>query len=147
MREFTTAAKAAATPEEPDQYLPFVIDGVELKSFRPTDGQFALLMAAMAGDFAGDAEQAATLINFFLSVLDTAGRHYVTQRLMARDDEFGLANVSSILEWMVEEWSGNPTKSSFVSMPSPPVDGEPSMDGVQDTESIPLESDQLVSAT
>lgn len=146
MREFTTAAKEAAK-DQPDEYLPFEIDGVELRSYRPTDGQFALLMAAMAGDFAGGAEQAATLINFFLSVLDEEGRRYITHRLMDRSDSFGLENVTAILEWMTEEWSANPTKSSFVSMPSQPQDGESLTDGAQAEESTPSESDQLVSAT
>lgn len=146
MHEFVTAARAVESGDEhPD--ITFKVDDQEVTAKFPSPGQYALLMAAMAGDFKTDAERAATIINFFMAVLDDDSRGYFTQRLMSRTDDFEIDNVIEILEWLTEEWSGNPTKSPSGSTPSSATAGEPSTDGASSTESTHSNSALAASAT
>lgn len=115
MREFTTAVQAAdAEDDKPD--LEFSVDGVMVQAYYPGDGQLAYLMAS-TGQHQAASEQVAGLINFFVAVLDDESHSYIVNRLLDRKDSFGLEEVKNIFEWMVEEWSGRPTKqpSDFAS--------------------------------
>lgn len=116
MKEFTTAVRAAEEREHEDYAYPFVVDGRELVAYRPTDGQSAILMAA-AGRFTSLTDKIAGAIDFFVSVMDEESRDYLVGRLLDRDDDFGMEEVEEILEWLTEEWTGRPTKSSSVSTP------------------------------
>ena len=126
MREFTTAAnEVAAEAEGGDNGMTFKVDGVECKAYRPKDGQLAVLMAT-TGRHSSNEEQVAGLINFFVAVLDDESHSYIVSRLLDRRDSFGLEQVQDIMEWMVEEWSGRPTRSPSVSTSSPPSGGQKS---------------------
>lgn len=125
LREFTTAAKEAATPEGDDDGMGFNVDGVMCRCFRPGDGQLAVLMATTSS-YNSQSEQIAGIINFFASVLDDGSHNYIVTRLLDRKDRFGISEVQDIMEWMIEEWTGRPTNSPFVSTSSPPSTGRSS---------------------
>lgn len=124
MKQFTTAVDIAEreTVEDGDVYE-FEIDGVKCKAYRPGDGQLGVLMAT-TGRYANIQDQIAGIINFFASVLDDASQHYVVTRLLDRKDPFGIDQVESIMRWMVEEWTGNPTREPSGSAPSLPSGGQ-----------------------
>jgi hypothetical protein len=115
VKEFITAVEKAEEEQEPD--LVFTIDGQELKAFKPTEGQFALLMMAM-GRHASNTEQYAGVVDFFFNVLDAPGQKYVQDRMMSRDDIIPMEKITEILEWMVEEWGGRPFQKPSVSTSS-----------------------------
>lgn len=123
MKEFTTAVQDAEQDE--DGAMEFSVDGTLCRAYRPSDGQLAFLMAS-TGRHSSDQEQIAGLINFFVAVLDDESHNYIVNRLLDRKDSFGLEQVQAIMEWMVEEWSGRPTKSPSVSTTSPPTTGRSS---------------------
>lgn len=106
MREFVTAAeKTEETEDEAD--LIFSIDGHEMRAYKPTEGQFALLMMAM-GRHASNVDQFAGVIDFFIQVLDEPSERYVVERMMSRKDIIPMEKIVEIMEWMVEEWGGRP---------------------------------------
>lgn len=106
MREFVTAAeKTVETEEEAD--LIFAIDGHEMRAYKPTEGQFALLMMAM-GRHASNVDQFAGVIDFFIQVLDEPSERYVVERMMSRRDIIPMEKIVEIMEWMIEEWGGRP---------------------------------------
>jgi hypothetical protein len=113
IKEFVTAAEK--TEAEPD--LVFSIDGKELRAFKPTEGQFALLMMAM-GRHASQTDQFAGVIDFFLGVLDEPSQRYVIDRMQTRTNIIPIEEIVEIMEWMVEEWGGRPTRSLSVSTSS-----------------------------
>lgn len=123
MKEFTTAVEKAGQDEEAP--LEFAVDGTLCHGYYPGDGQLAYLLAS-TGRHSSEQEQIAGLINFFVAVLDDESHRYVVSRLLDRRDEFGIEQVQKIMEWMVGEWSGRPTKSPSVSTSSPPSTGQSS---------------------
>lgn len=123
VKEFTTAVEKSEQEEEAE--LEFAVDGVLCHGYFPGEGQLAYLLAS-TGRHSSAQEQIAGLINFFVAVLDDESHQYVVNRLLDRRDEFGIDQVQKIMEWMVGEWSGRPTKSPSVSTSSPPNTGQSS---------------------
>jgi len=120
MKEFTTAAKAAADdPEAVEaEAITFMIDGREIEMQPPTEGQIALLLAG-SSDMSSTPEMVASGINFFMSLIVRQDDiRYFKRRLLDRDDEFGADEVSEIIKWLVEEWTARPTKSPSDFTPS-----------------------------
>jgi hypothetical protein len=116
VKEFQTAVeKQEETTDEAD--LIFALDGHEMRAYKPTEGQFALLLMAM-GKHASNTDQAAGVIDFFVNVLDKSSQQYVIDRMMSRDNGIPLEDVIEILEWFIEEWGGRPTQSPSGSTPS-----------------------------
>ena len=126
MKEFTTAVQEVEEDfdDEPKGTV-FGLDGIECRAFRPKDGQLAVLMAS-TGRHSTQNEQVAGIINFFASVLDDDSQTYVINRLLDRKDPFGIEQVQDIMEWLVAEWSGRPTRSSSASSQSQRTDGQKS---------------------
>jgi hypothetical protein len=93
------------------------------KAERPTDGQIAVLMATTNAKHLTEGEMVAGIINFFASTLDDQTHNYITNKLLDRKDPFGLLEVQDIIQWMMEEWSARPTKSSPASTQSQRSDG------------------------
>lgn len=121
IKEFTTAAKhAAGEAEDP---LEFSLDGKVLRAFRPTEGQLALLMAAVSRH-TSEATKVAGAIDFFVSIMDQDSYTYLADRLMSREDPIGLEQITEVTQWIIEEWSGRPTPSPSVSTPSQSPDGQ-----------------------
>lgn len=95
----------------------------DLTAYQPDEAQFAVLMAT-TGRGASDSDRVAGFVNFFVNILDTDGADYLTGRLLDRNDPFGIANVEEIMDFLTEEWTGNPTQGSSGSTPSPQSDGQ-----------------------
>lgn len=120
MREFTTAAKIAAEEQES---VEFKIDGQEIKSYRPGDGQIALVMAG-TGRHTSVATRIASIIDFMMGCMDEDSATYITERLMDRTDPFGLEEVEEILGYIIEEWTGRPTPQRSASTSSQQTAGQ-----------------------
>lgn len=125
MKEFTTAANAVAEQKQPSKGLEFMVDGETLIAHKPREGQVAVLMATV-GRHATEQDMVAGIINFFASTLDKNSYGYIERRLLDYDDEFGIEQVQDILEWLIEEWTGRPTKLPSGSTPSPESTGHES---------------------
>lgn len=123
MKEFNTAIREAI--EDQDAPLEFAIDGAKMVAYKPTDGQIAITMAAMSRH-TSDQTKAAAAIDFFIAVLDEDSAAHITERLMTREDPFGLEEVQDILEFLVEEWIGRPTQPPSGSTRSPKSGGQKS---------------------
>lgn len=115
MKEFTTALREVTEPA--DEPMEFSVDGQALVCYQPSDGQLAMLMASV-GRHISKTQQVAGIINFFVEVMDEPSHIYLTERLLDRTDPFGLEEVTEIMSWMIEEWTGRPTQSLSVSTPS-----------------------------
>lgn len=108
MHEYITAVKEEnRSKEEEDKGEVFTLDKVEMRYFKPSPGQLALLIA-QTGNFSSEDEQISSVINFFLKVLDKRSSSHLVSRLMDRDDNFELEQVIDIMEDMIEEWTGRP---------------------------------------
>lgn len=138
MKEFDTAVRDMeqdVDPDDNDNAYEFtvnekdadgkVVNKVLCHAYKPSDGQLAVLMAS-TGRSSSVQERIAGIVNFFTAVLDDESNAYVVGRLLDRRDDFGLAEVSQVMEWLMAEWSGHPTKSSPVSTASPPSTGQSS---------------------
>lgn len=109
-KEFITAVEETFDPEV-DQGAELTLDGRELRYFRPTDGQIAIYMASSSKHSTVNDKVAAT-INFFMGLFEEDDQSWLAGRLMDRDDAFGVTMVQTLLNSMLEDWSGRPTKSS-----------------------------------
>lgn len=123
MKEFVTAVAEVVNGEEEDKGSIFFVDGRELTYYRPGDGQLAYLMAATSGRSSTNADKVAGLLNFFDAILDDDSSQYIGERLLSRTDKFGIDEVQEIMEWMVEQWAGRPTKRLSDSSKSQTTDG------------------------
>lgn len=131
MREFEAAVKA--TEEEEGVDIPLIKRGVDgevierkvLKAYRPDDAQFAMLMAS-TGRGSTLHNRIAGYINFFVNIFDEEDAAYLESRLLDRRDSFGVEQVDEIMDYLAEEWTGNPTQLSSDSTPSPQTDGQKS---------------------
>lgn len=135
MREFTTAVKAkAAEDEAPDEKptIKFTLDGVDCWAFEPTESQTAVLISATSGRRRSN-DDTATLINFIFNLFDAETKMHLQDRLLDRNDPFELssddpeeASLMTIVEDILEEASGNPTKPSSASTSSRASTGQKS---------------------
>jgi hypothetical protein len=116
VKEFLTAIEQAEQTED-EADLVFAIDGEQMRAYRPTEGQFALLMMAM-GRHASNQDQFAGVMDFFINVLDESSQKYVIDRMTTRSNTIPLEKIVEIMEWMVEEWGGRPFPSPSVSTSS-----------------------------
>jgi hypothetical protein len=143
MREFVTAVEDAFEGE-PDEGNQLKVDGHVLRYYRPTDGQVAVYMAS-TGRHASDSDRTAAIINFFIELFDKDSQTYLIERLLDRDDPFGLAQVEEMIEALTEEWSGRPTQPSSGSTPSRRTGGQRSTPRTR--KSTSSDSPRIVSST
>lgn len=122
IKEFLTAAKEAVGE---DEVLEIPLDGVIYRAYRPTDGQFAFVMAT-TGRHASDEDQVAGQVNFFLSLFEKEDSDALARRLLDRTDPFGLDMMGEMITAMMEEWTGRPTQRSSASTRSPRTAGQKS---------------------
>jgi hypothetical protein len=134
IKEFATAAKAE-TQQARSEVLEFKVDDDVLHAHRPTPAQLAVMMTSLT-DYANNIDRVASTIDFFLGLLDRDDAALVTRRLMDRDDNFELEQVTDIVSWLMSEWAGRPFTSSFDSPSSPTSDGPRSTDIAQPEGSI-----------
>jgi len=107
VREFTTAAEKSDETTSEDEPIVFTIDGREMRAYRPTEGQFALLMMAM-GRHASQTDQFAGVVDLFFNILDEPSQAYFSSRMASREDLIPLKTIIEILEFLTEEWGGRP---------------------------------------
>jgi hypothetical protein len=122
--EFTTAVKdiEGDVEEEPIEYD---LDGVLMTAYRPSGGQFAMLLA-MTSKFSTDEEAVAGLVTMFVNIHDTEGQNHIANRLFDRKDPFDVDDIDRILRGLTEEWTARPTEPPSVSPSSPPPTGRKS---------------------
>lgn len=129
MLEFSTAVEQDR--QEPDETTPILLDkGTKhertLQAHQISEGQFAVLMTVLSSRSSTDMDAIAAIFDAFGGLFDEEDQQYLWKRLMDRNDSFsknGIAKIQEILEALVEEWSGRPTKSLSVSTSSPESDG------------------------
>jgi hypothetical protein len=138
MREFVTAVRDAYEVDEGEEFL---VHGAEcdkskaqspgeqeaaecteancqtVRHYRPTEGQIAVYVAS-TGRHASASDRTAAVINFFVELFDKPSQAYLIERLLDRDDPFGLPEVEEMIEALTEGWSGRPTQPSAASTPS-----------------------------
>ena len=109
MREFTTAANRgkAGVPNAID--IEFKLDDDILTAKAPTSGQVALFIQ---GGRSGGISSVTALFEFFSDVLEDDDWAKVEVKLRDGMDVQLLAEISN---YLIEEWSGRPTKRSPVS--------------------------------
>lgn len=125
--EFTTAATEAAADQagdgdeqEVDPGETFMHDGTEIRYYRPTPGQIAVVMA-MTADRQQDQSKVAGYVDFFFSVLDEHSQQHFQKRLLDRRDPFDLTSkggINEIIDGLLQEWAARPTRQSAVSSTS-----------------------------
>lgn len=123
IKEFITAAKVAEEGDAAE--TKFNVDGVECIAYKPQDGQLAILMAT-TGRHSNLHEKIAGVINFFVATLDEESHHHLVDRLLDREDDFGIEEVTEIMQELVEEWTGHPTVPPSGSPQSPSSGGRKS---------------------
>jgi hypothetical protein len=119
MLEFTTAVKDTEVPEGEEDVVEYDLDGVMMTCFRPTGGQFAMLMA-MTTKYSTDQEAVAGLITMFVNMHDDESQAHIVNRLFDRKDAFDVDSVDTIMRGLLEEWSARPTELPSDSVSSPP---------------------------
>ena len=123
MKAFSTAGKHTSDDGfEGAEPLQFEVDGISFTAYPPTSAQFALFMASQASNRTM-ADQLAAVIDFFDGMLEEESQRLFRDRLLDRDDPFDFVMVQDIMEWLIEEWSANPTQSQPDSVSSPPTTG------------------------
>jgi hypothetical protein len=125
MREFVTAVREAYDPDDVDQGQTLLLDGKELTYYKPVEGQYMMFMASTS-QHASQNERVAAVVNFFVGLFDKESQTHLAERLMDRDDPFGIDKINEIMDAMTEEWAGRPTQPSTVSSRSPKTGGRKS---------------------
>jgi hypothetical protein len=146
VKEFAVAAKAR-DEDDADISTPieFKVGDDVLRAYRPEVGQVAIMYARMDDTVAADSERIAAMIDFFMGLLDKESRRLLTRRLMDRDDDFEMEDVNDILNWLMEEWSGRPTRPSSASSRSRQNGGRKSTGKQLAVESTPSDSASIAS--
>lgn len=124
VKEFAIALEREIT-DEPDELLPFQMadDDTQLNALLPTESDIALVAGAMS-QYAEDGEKIVAILDLFWSLMDEPTARHLRRRLRDRRDPFGPGDILNVLEWIVEETTGRPTKPSSVSTPSRPSTGD-----------------------
>jgi hypothetical protein len=145
VKEFAVAAKAKDEDEDISTPVEFKVGDDTLRAYRPEVGQVAIMYSRMDDNVAADSERIAAMIDFFMGLLDKESRRILTRRLMDRDDDFEMEDVNDILNWLMEEWSGRPTKPSSGSSRSRQNGGRKSTAKQLVVESTPSDSASIAS--
>lgn len=103
-------APYAFTIVERDPDTDAIINRVECHAYRPEEGQFVVMVTDVMGRRATLADKIAGTVDFCTEILDEPSKDYVVRRLLDRRDPFGLAELQPIIDWLIGEWGGRPTK-------------------------------------
>lgn len=120
MKEFVTAAKAAGRDVQDD--VTVKVDDREVTFRAPSQEQMAILIASVSAT-GNDIQGIAEIINVFFDLVentdeDSPQSRWMRHRLFDRDDEFGVDELTDILLYLIEEWTGRPTKQPSDYLPS-----------------------------
>lgn len=94
-----------------DVDITFQIDGDELIAHPPTSGQLALFLTGTGGGVGA----VQSMFDFLDAVLDEEGVDIVREKLQ---EGVELALITDIINYLIEEWTARPTKSSTASTAS-----------------------------
>lgn len=135
MKEFVTAVKAGGRDVSED--ITVKVDDREITFLSPSQEQMAILIASVSAT--GDNLQGiAEIINVFFDLVDgTEDHRWLRHRLFDRDDEFSVTEVTDILLYLIEEWTGRPTRQPSDYLPSRKPGGRRSTARRQPQDSIP----------
>lgn len=122
MREFTTAISETYDEDESQSFL---LDGEEYHYYRPSDGQVMMFLGSI-GKHATIADSVTGLVDFFFGMFDESDQAKFSRRLLDRKDPFDHRVITEIVETMLEDWTGRPTKLSTESSLSPRSGGQKS---------------------
>jgi hypothetical protein len=121
MLSFTTAVKDVEGEVEED-IIEYDLDGVMMTAYRPSGGQFAMVLA-MTSQYSSNEESLAGLITMFVNIHDEESQNHIVKRLFDRKDSFDVEDVDRIFRGLTEEWSARPTVPPSDSPSSPPRTG------------------------
>lgn len=99
----------AATAEDGESFVEFMLDGRVMRAYQPTDGQLAFMLAALGRGQTNDGRFAA-IINIMLECLRDEDKDYLEQRLLSRKNRLPIKQVEAIFEHLTEEWFARPTQ-------------------------------------
>jgi len=147
VKEFALALEREIS-EEPDELLPFTMQGDDTQLFAlvPTEADVALAAGALS-QYAEDGEKVVAILDLFWSLMTEDTTRHLRRRLRDRKDRFGVGDVMNVLEWLIEERTGRPTKPSSGSTASQPSTGARSTVNSQRKASTRSRSRQTASAT
>lgn len=147
VKEFALALERELE-DEPDELLPFTMqdDDEQLYALMPTEADVALAAGALSA-YAEDGEKVVAILDLFWSLMDPGTARHLRRRMRDRKDPFGVGDVMNVLEWIIEERTGRPTKPSSGSTASRPSTGARSTVNSQRKASTRSRSRQTASAT
>lgn len=130
--QFETAAQAEVNGENKSDT--FMLDRdtpneLEVTYTEPGTGQVALVMA-LTEERQDNQRKTSGIIEFFFSVIDEDSRKVLQARLWDANDAFDFDMVQEIVQSLLAEWSGRPTKRSLGSTPQPATSGTTSSDTI-----------------
>lgn len=112
VRHFDTAARTAKPAVKNAVPLEFTVDDRQMTAQPPTSGQLALFMTANRKGGVASIQALFTLLAHLLGDEDYA---YLEEKL---EEGMDVLLLTEMIQWMIEEWSGNDTKSSSASSAS-----------------------------
>lgn len=124
MLSFTTAVKDTEGDIEED-VIEYDLDGVMMTAYRPSGGQFAMVLA-MTSQYSSNEESLAGLVTMFVNIHDEESQNHIVKRLFDRKDSFDIDDVDRIFRGLTEEWSARPTEPPSDSPSSRPRTGQKS---------------------
>ena len=147
VKEFALALEREIETE-PDELMPFTMadDDTQLYALMPTEADVALAAGALS-QYAEDGEKAVAVLDLFWSLMTDETARHLRRRLRDRKDRFGVPDVMNVLEWIIEERTGRPTKPSSASTASQPSTGASSTVNSPRKASTRSRSRQTASAT
>lgn len=132
---FTTdSSQEAASAIDGAEPIEFTLDDETFKAYPPTPAQFAYHVREQS--HRDTSRRIASVINFLDGLLDEQGRDRFAERLLDRDDPFGLDDVNNIIAGLIEEWTANPTEPPSSSAQSPSTAGKRSTAKRRTVESV-----------
>lgn len=133
MKEFntsTTLKEREGTAEE--QVWKFKVDGREVTAYMATAAQIAVVLSKVSRH-TQLTTKIAGIIDFLMAVMDQDDASWLSERLLDRNDTFGIEEVQNIMSWLIEEWGGHPTDGQSGSSSSPSGTGPTSMQAGSET--------------
>lgn len=148
VKEFAIALEREMGEEVEEELLDFTMGDDPTKLYLHLPGETELtLIAGSMSQYAETGEQAAAIMELFWGILDRDSMIHLRRRVKNRNDPFGIADIFNILEWVVEETTGRPTKPSSASTRSPGATGAGSTGNSPRKASTRSRSRQIDSAT
>jgi len=118
MKEFSTAVEVVEGEETGEErQIKFKIDDRMMTAYPPTDSQMAFMLATM-GRGQTDETRFGSMVTLIMNTLKEDDRDYFESRQVSRNNSIPMPVIEGIFEYIIEEWSGNPTQSPSDSAPS-----------------------------